>query len=281
MKTPEQVMYMALPRLCALSEVLWSGPGKSSYNEFTKRLIPHFKLLDSLQYNYSKALFNIESQTTVKNGKMFVSLQSDFPDYDIRYTSDGSAPMVSSSLYNESIQINNDVVIKARLFKNGKASGNTFSQEYKYHLAIGKKIKLLYPPDERYNTGGASTLINGIVGSLPWSGNEWLGWRGESMEVTLDLGLVEEIHRVKISFLEAKESWIHLPKKVVVLVGRDEKKYREIELSNLEGGFTFSGDLNLYERYLKIKAIPQIIIPNGNPGAGQKPWLFCSEIIIE
>ena len=81
METPEHVMYMALPRLCALSEVLWSGPGTSSYYDFTQRLIPHFNLLDSLQYNYSKALFNIQTLNIVDDGHLSVALHSDFPEY--------------------------------------------------------------------------------------------------------------------------------------------------------------------------------------------------------
>jgi len=281
METPEQVMYMALPRLCALSEVLWSGPSTSSYYDFTQRLIPHFSLLDSLGYNYSKALFNIYTLNITSDEKLSVSLESDFPEYEIRYTMDSSQPNAQSTLFKKPISINNDFVLKAQHFKNGNALGNTFSREYKYHLALGKKLDFKNPPNEHYKTGGAQTLINGVIGSLPWSGNEWLGWRGEAMEATLDLGLVEEVHKIKVSFLQAKESWIHLPKQVHVYVGRSEESAKRIELTKSGSDYIYEGDINQYAQVLSIKAIPLNSIPKGNPGAGQKPWLFCSEIIIE
>ncbi len=281
METPEHVMYMALPRLCALSEVLWSGPNKSSYTEFTGRLIPHFNLLDTLGFNYSKALFNIEAKTITKNGSMYIALESDFPEYEIRYTTNGEEPQAGSALYKNLILINKSMELKARLFKEGKAKGNVFSQKYKYHLAVGKKIKLDFEPSEHYNTGGGRTLINGIVGSLPWSGNEWLGWRGKRLQTIIDLGEETNINQVTISFLNAPESWIHLPQKVILNKWVKDKVELDAYRLNLTGNTYSASNLNIKARYLRIKAEPLDVIPEGNPGSSQTPWLFCSEIIIE
>jgi hexosaminidase len=101
------------------------------------------------------------------------------------------------------------------------------------------------------------------------------------MEATIDLGVTEEIQNIKISFLEAKESWIHLPMKVLVYLRTDEKNAKPFELSRSKEDFIFEGKLNQYGRVLKIKAIPFQTIPKGNAGAGNEPWLFCSEIIVE
>ncbi len=48
--TPEDVERMAFPRLCALSEVLWSDPTTRDYKNFLERLEPHLKALD-VQYH--------------------------------------------------------------------------------------------------------------------------------------------------------------------------------------------------------------------------------------
>jgi hexosaminidase len=42
---PRHMDYMAYPRLCALSEVLWSQPEGRSYSEFLTRLLPHLERL--------------------------------------------------------------------------------------------------------------------------------------------------------------------------------------------------------------------------------------------
>ncbi len=49
-----KVEYMGFPRICALSEVLWSGPGSDSWEAFIARLALHAKRLDHLNVNYCK-----------------------------------------------------------------------------------------------------------------------------------------------------------------------------------------------------------------------------------
>lgn len=57
-----QIEYMIFPRICALSEVLWSPKENRNWDDFKIRLTKHFKLLDKLGINYSKAIF--ENETT-------------------------------------------------------------------------------------------------------------------------------------------------------------------------------------------------------------------------
>ena len=46
------VEYMALPRLCAIAEVVWSPREKRNLNEFKGRMRHHYKRLDILDINY-------------------------------------------------------------------------------------------------------------------------------------------------------------------------------------------------------------------------------------
>ena len=50
----KKVEYMALPRMIALSEVLWLPAGKKNYADFTARLKVHCALLDMMGINYAK-----------------------------------------------------------------------------------------------------------------------------------------------------------------------------------------------------------------------------------
>ncbi len=49
-----EVEYMAVPRMCALAEVLWSNPEDKNYKNFIKRLKMQSKWLDSQNVNYDK-----------------------------------------------------------------------------------------------------------------------------------------------------------------------------------------------------------------------------------
>ena len=51
-KTPEMVEYMSIPRMTALSEVVWSKRKKRDYNEFMKRLKFFKYFLDEKKINY-------------------------------------------------------------------------------------------------------------------------------------------------------------------------------------------------------------------------------------
>ncbi len=52
--TAKQAEYMAYPRLCALSEVVWTGNNKPGYKNFYKRLQRHLLRLDNWNVNYRK-----------------------------------------------------------------------------------------------------------------------------------------------------------------------------------------------------------------------------------
>lgn len=54
----KQVEYMALPRMCALAETLWTKPEQKNYNAFLTRLRNHARLLDVEKANYAKHFLN-------------------------------------------------------------------------------------------------------------------------------------------------------------------------------------------------------------------------------
>ncbi len=63
LQTPEMVEYMAVPRLCALSEVLWTrhATKKLGYTNFKKRLIAHQPFLIKKQIHYSQTFLTNEA----------------------------------------------------------------------------------------------------------------------------------------------------------------------------------------------------------------------------
>jgi len=51
---PKRLEYMAYPRTCALSEVLWTPAMDKNYPDFLNRLETHVKRLSILDVNYRK-----------------------------------------------------------------------------------------------------------------------------------------------------------------------------------------------------------------------------------
>jgi len=58
MNSFSQVQYMAVPRMPALAEALWSPAGKRDYSNFKKRLRRHSTMLDQKRVNYCRHFLN-------------------------------------------------------------------------------------------------------------------------------------------------------------------------------------------------------------------------------
>ena len=56
--TFEQVEYMALPRMAAMAEVLWSVPAQKNYSDFLQRLSVQLTITDVWKTNYCKHFLN-------------------------------------------------------------------------------------------------------------------------------------------------------------------------------------------------------------------------------
>lgn len=52
MTNEKKVEYVILPRMCALSEILWTQPERKDYTNFLQRLEQHFALFNLMGVNY-------------------------------------------------------------------------------------------------------------------------------------------------------------------------------------------------------------------------------------
>ena len=121
--TSEHAEYMLLPRLCALSEVVWTPERERSWNDFLNRMQKHYDRLAMAKYNFRVPTPIGLGGESVIFGKHRIELKNSIRNGEIRYTLDGSEPTKNSRLYTEPIVISDDVVIKARVFmKNGRQS---------------------------------------------------------------------------------------------------------------------------------------------------------------
>lgn len=286
--TPEQVEYMALPRMAALAEVVWSPKTSRNYDSFTRRLIFHFKLLSFLKLNFSKAIFDIDYFVYPNSGAegVAVELKSTLKNGAIHYTIDGTEPTLRSPLYSERIPIGQSAGIKAALYDGPIQRGGIFARLFRLNVATGKEVLLANPPDEEYCRGGGFSLVNGVTGSLPWNGSDWLGFKGTNLDATIDLADVRSFTTVSIDALRDENSWIYFPKSVEVKVSDDGKNYRSLKKINADEIDRDKRVISLSvgqvsARYVRIIAENTGIIPAGQAGEGNPAWLFVDEIMVE
>lgn len=134
-------------------------------------------------------------------------LESEQPGTPIVYTLNGNDPTPESPVYNGPFEIKKNVYIKAGLLRDGKVMEHT-ERTFINHLALGKKIRYLEPCSYRYTGGGNEALIDGLRGTVDYLQGNWQGFLGNNLDVIIDLGSIQPVKTVLITFLQSTKSWI-------------------------------------------------------------------------
>lgn len=88
-----KLQFMTWPRAFALSETLWSGAGKSSWNNFIDRVESHLPRLDRDTVNYSRYFYDaIVSGLRGANKELLISLVTEVEGLKVYYSFDDTDP---------------------------------------------------------------------------------------------------------------------------------------------------------------------------------------------
>ena len=293
----EQLEYMTYPRALALSQALWST-SKPSYEEFKKVLIKYqLPKLKAWKVNYSNALFYPKMTISRSKNGLNISFASEEEDhFDVFIKSNDNAHAIdggrilaeTDSLYFERLEGPLRIDYSFKVSSENLIKPTSFA--FTNHASIGLPVELITQPSEKYNYGGNLTLVDGIYGIEPWKGHEWLGYQSDTIEFIVNLESKKKMIGFQLNFLKNEGSWIYLPDAVQLQVSKNKKRWRKLKRTPFQllyyGGIS-SSNKNTYVqsiskkgRYLKVLIFPKTSIPQGNEGAGEKPWTFIDELTI-
>lgn len=303
--------YNLLPRLSALSEMVWSE--KKDWKEFEQRLLTQMKRYELWKVNYSKALFEIKyAIAPAENNEGLNITLADYKYKDFvhayRDTLPYEAVVFDSSNDTKEYQrhervplpvINNNIhinlpgvytlTIGRHRIDNSPSPLPFFST--KLHIATnkatGKKITLKNQPSSTYPGKGAFGLVNGVK-AKDFNSKEWLGFSGKNLEAVIDLGNLDTIYNVVLHTWKQEPSWFYLPVALVVSTSRDSVNWSTASISNKSKAWNLRNDRSLsynfnqptVARYVRVVAHNYGKIPKGKPGAGRNAWLFVDEIEV-
>jgi len=288
--TPKQVEYMVLPRMLALSEVLWSPKQSKDWAGFNERLQQHFKGFDQKGLNYSKGNFKVEIKPILKEGKLFATLSTEAYKGQIYYTTNGSLPSLQSQLYESPVEINSSVTIKAASVMNGEVKSLLpAEQSFALHKAIGKKVNYTHPISRYYMADGPNSLTDGIKGTTTIN-QFWHGIAAKDLIAVVDLEEEKNIQLLSLGCLQNYNDWIMMPEWVKFEVSLDGTNFTEIktvanpvsqqEKKALINNFTASFP-SMKARFVRVTAKVLNQLPKGHSGEGKPAWIFADEFIVE
>ena len=285
--SPAHAQYMLLPRLAALAEVQWTAPEKKNYADFLKRLGNLLNYYQKQGYHYAKHVLGVPPviQPAPKKDGIQVELLT-VGDGKVYYTTDGTTPDATKTLYTQPIKLSNEVLLKAVAVHKDTISG-VFSYQSLFNKATYKPIQLLTETNPKYTFGGATALVDAQIGEDSYIDGHWVGFPGRvGVEAVIDLGKEEEISNLKTGSLSDTPNWIFPASEVAIYSSADGKNFQLITQQPLKIAQKTDPikrvpiSLNFAKtktRYVKV-VLKGTVIPEWHEGKGTPALLFVDEI---
>lgn len=277
-KDSDHLEYMMFPRALAVAEIGWTPQEDRSWEDFKPRMNANIPVLQRMGINTFTLSDEIEAVMKVDTVKKEIEVILDAEKYpaEIRYTTDGSVPTVSSTLYKGSIVVKDSADIKTAIFRDGQLQGTPTVMKVDYHRGINKPIHYNSKLYSGYMAGGMNALLDGYRGGLTYLDGRWQGYLND-LDCVVDMGEVTDIRKVSSRFMQLIGPGVYQPAQVELLTSEDGENYTSqgmitTTISNADKDlsfqeYTFNG--NWKARYVRIKA-----------DEANKGFIFTDEIVI-
>ena len=229
----------------------------------------------------------LTTEKTLFDNTLAVDFFSKVKGNIIRYTLDGSDPDSTATIYDQPIEINKSLILKARSFKSGWLPSDVFSEDY---FKVGKQVKkyeMLTRPSNRYS--GVHKLFDFEEGTTNFADGNWLGFSGNDLVFTTKISKTERLKNITISCMESIGGWIIYPKRIRILgraedrpfteIGRYDYRPEKIPTEATKKSFTVPISVG---KNTELKVVVENVekLPKWHPAAGEDAWLFIDEILF-
>lgn len=302
MPTFRQIEYMELPRMAALADIQWSPRDTKDYDDFLQRTLRMMGVYDEMGYNYAKHIYDVQAKYTpdVQNHCIVADLKSAV-GVNVHYTLDGSEPTQSSPTLDEPLAIRENVQLRACTFRPVEARvgsaarrferSNIESLDVEFNKATTRPITLAHEPAPRYAFNGGVDLVDGLKArTLSFQSGQWLGFNGEDVVATIDLGEGQTISSVSLNALGSKADWVFDARGLIVEVSNDGVNFEKVASEDYPAMTDTSADGILPHaltfaptaaRFVRITALCEKSIPAWHGGRGLPGFLFVDEICVK
>lgn len=229
----------------------------------------------------------LHAKNTILNDSTWLKVGKVETGGEVRYTTDGSDPVISSKVLKNSILISEPGTVKARTFHDNWKASAISEIEFLNGGIQPVGTKLMSKPNEKYMGNGVNTLFNNNRGNNNFASTEWIGSQS-TITTVVELPENSSLRSLTVCFLSDTGSWIFPPEKVTVYSSTDGKDFKvlhseilSIPKSNTASKLDYiSMDLNSVSKFLKVEVENLKEIPDWHDGKNTAGWLFLDELIF-
>ena len=285
----EQVQYMVLPRMAALSESQWCAPEKKNYEAFLQRVSRLVNIYAKNGWNYATHIFDVmlDLKPNTETGTLDAVART-IDNAPIYYTLDGSEPTTASEKYTDVIKIDKPCTLRTVAIRPSGSSKIT-KDEISFSKSSMKPITMLQPINKQYEFSGATVLVDGMTGNMNYKTGRWIAFYTNDLEAVIDLKEATEISSMTLHTCVEKGDWIFDTRGITVSVSDDNQTFKEVAseaypaMKESDPNQIYTHELKfdpVKTRYVKVKALSEQKIPSWHGGKGNPGFLFVDEIIL-
>jgi hypothetical protein len=212
------------------------------------------------------------------------------PNARVRWTRDPSTPRGAWAVAEGPLQLRESTTLG--FYAETESARSPVATARFHRIPHAWDIVTAHPPRPPYDPGSALALIDGVEGGSDFRTGAWAGYLQQPFVATVDLGRTQRVRRAGGRFLQDVQSWIWMPRQVIVSVSGDGREFREVGRAAPGVGVDAYGALvreiavelpgpGVVARWVRIEAPSLGPIPAWHPGAGEPSWVFVDELRIE
>ena len=256
-----------------------------------RRQIEGIRLTDPKGRDYNFPFTGYTTDRDRFDQPMTITITSDVPKAEIRYTVDGSTPDANSPLYKKPFVISNSTYVKAKAFKADATP--SFTTVKRYNFDYIESAAFVNKPNTPYNYNQETILFDGETGEISELSRGWLGFSGNDLNVVFQLSKAIELQQVVTRFAHVPDAWAFAPTAVQVYVSSDGVNYSpainaklnyapEEQSMNSPQLVTLTVEVNQPDvKFVRLVAKNLGRIPAWHKARGLKPWIMIDEVELD
>lgn len=276
--------YKVYPRAIALAEIGWTPHKLQNWDNFYQRVTQHLPQLSFYGVEHGQRSYDIKINVVPgpENKKVFAEFTTEVPG-EVYYSIDGTEPNKESFVYEGNLEIKENTILKARMFRPDGSPARVASQHVSFHKALGKKVEYKIPYSAKHDGGGKYAMTNGLE-------KKWQGFEKRDVDFIIDLGELTRFDTITTDWWYDIKDWVFRPMEVIYEISNDGTNFRKVYHSkHINAANVYDrGVLKLSQkiedgkaRYVRVKAKNPMINPKWHGSAGGATWIFIDEVTIK